>query len=127
MCKPPQMHARPKQPRSFVSEGFHTNTTTQPDGWQSNRSEAGIQRGTGSTYIPDHFVEGLEGGLFVIVVNASVAVQDGDPVLLGPPAVAAVHAVVGPVVPLAGEHVQTLCKGERHVRQELQHIKPAWD
>lgn len=63
----------------------------------------------GSTYIPDHFVEGLEGGLLVIVVNPSVAVQDGDPLLLGPPAVAAVHAVVRPVVPLAGEHVQTLC------------------
>lgn len=60
------------------------------------------------------------------MVDASVAVQDGHPLVLRPPAVAAVHAVVRPVVPLAGEHVQTLCprqqgtgKERTRVRQEL--------
>lgn len=131
------MHEKPKQPCSLVSGAFHPNTTTHPEGWQSNVSEPtlGHREGLcgGSTYIPDHLVEGLEGGLLVVVVDASVAVQDGDALLLRAPAVAAVHAVVRPVVPLAGEHVQTLCprqqgtgKESRHVRQELQQIKPAW-
>lgn len=43
MFKPLQTHDRPKQPHSFVSGGFDTNTATQPDCWQS---EAGILPGT---------------------------------------------------------------------------------
>lgn len=45
MFESPQMHMRPKQPRSFGSDGFYTNTTTQPARWQSNLSEAGIHPG----------------------------------------------------------------------------------
>lgn len=54
--------------------------------------------------IVDHF----EGRLLVVVVHATVAVQDGHAFVLGPFTVAPVHAVVRPVVPLARKDEETL-------------------
>lgn len=58
--------------------------------------------------VPHGFVERLERGLLVVVVDAPVPVQHGHALALSLFAVAPVHAVVRTVVPLAGEHVETL-------------------
>ena len=47
------------------------------------------------------------------MVDASVAVEDEDSVLLRGGTVAAVDAVVGTVIPLAWEHKQPLCRERR--------------
>lgn len=56
--------------------------------------------------IIDHF----EGGLLVIVIYSTVSMEDGHALLFGPFAVAPVHTVIGPVVPLAGKDEETLWK-----------------
>lgn len=60
------------------------------------------------TYIPDCFVKRSESGLLIIVVDAAVAMQNRHAFPLSLFAVASIHAVIGAVVPLAGEHVETL-------------------
>ena len=60
------------------------------------------------TYIPYCIVNHFEGRLFVVVVHAAVAMQNGDPLLFSLLTVAPVHAVVWPVVPQAGEGEETL-------------------
>lgn len=61
-----------------------------------------------AAYLTYGIVDHFEGRLFVVVIHAAVAVEDGHTVLLCPLTVAAVHAVIGPVVPLAGEDEETL-------------------
>ena len=61
------------------------------------------------THIPERLVDGLEGGLLVVVEVLAVAVQHHGTRRLSRLAHAAVHAEVGTVVPLAGVHVQHLC------------------
>ena len=61
------------------------------------------------THIPERLVDGLEGGLLVVVEVLAVAVQHHGTRRLGRLTDAAVHAEVGTVVPLAGVHVQHLC------------------
>lgn len=53
-------------------------------------------------------VDRFEGGLLVVVVHASVSVQDVDPVVFGGGAVAAVDAVIRTVIPLARKLQQEL-------------------
>lgn len=65
------------------------------------------------TYIAYGVVDHFEGWLLVVVVHAAVAVQDGHALVLGPFTVAAVHAVVRPVVPLAREDEETLWNAVR--------------
>lgn len=60
------------------------------------------------TYIPDCFIERSESGLLVIMVDTTVAMQNRHTFPLSLFAVASIHAVIRPVVPLAGEHVETL-------------------
>lgn len=60
------------------------------------------------TYIPDCFIERSESGLLVVVVDATVAMQNRHAFPLSVFAVASIHAVIRAVVPLAGEHVETL-------------------
>lgn len=62
----------------------------------------------GHTYIPYCFIERFESGLLIVMVDASVPVQHRHAFPLSGFAVASVHAVVGAVVPLAGEHIETL-------------------
>lgn len=76
------------------------------------RERRSAQQGQGRTYVPHGFVERPEGGLLVVVEDAPVPVQDGHALALSLSAVAAVHAVIRAVVPLAGEQVETLC-GDR--------------
>lgn len=47
------------------------------------------------------------------MIHAAVAVEDGHALLLGPFTVTAVHAVIWPVVPLAGKDEQTLWKKKK--------------
>lgn len=61
-----------------------------------------------AAYLAYGIVDHLERRLFVVVIHAAVAVEDGHAVLLRPPTVAPVHAVIRPVVPLAGEDEETL-------------------
>lgn len=67
----------------------------------------------GHTYIPYGFIERPECWLLVVVVDASVTVQDRHTFTLSVFAVASVHAVVRPVVPVAGEHIETLWGDKR--------------
>lgn len=62
----------------------------------------------GHTYIPYCFIERFESGLLIVMVDAAVPVQHRHAFPLSGFAVASVHAVVGAVVPLAGEHIETL-------------------
>lgn len=64
------------------------------------------------TYIPYCFIERFESGLLIVMVDASVPVQDGHAFPLSFFAVTSVHAVIRAVVPLAGEHIQTLWWGQ---------------
>lgn len=50
------------------------------------------------------------------MVDASVTMQDRHTFLLSLSAVAPIHAVIRTVVPLAGEHVETLWEGGGAVR-----------
>ena len=85
-----------KQRRRFRSDGARPGPVPDP----STAAPAAYL-----TYgIVDHF----ESRLFVVVIDAAVAVEDGHAVLLRPPTVAPVHAVVRSVVPLAGEDEETL-------------------
>ena len=61
------------------------------------------------THIPECLVDGLEGGLLVVVEVLAVAVQHHGTRRLSRLTHAAVHAEVGTVVPLARVHVQHLC------------------
>lgn len=74
------------------------------------------------TYIPDCFIERSESGLLVIMVDATVAMQDRHTFPLSLFAVASIHAVIRPVVPLAGEHVETLWwqQGKRYSYSQCQ-------
>lgn len=65
-------------------------------------------RSAAAAYLVYGIVDHFEGRLFVVVIHATVAVEDGHAVLLRPPTVAPVHTVIGPVVPLAGEDEETL-------------------
>lgn len=47
------------------------------------------------------------------MIHAAVAVEDGHALLLGPFTVTAVHAVIWPVVPLAGKDEETLWKKKK--------------
>lgn len=67
----------------------------------------------GPAYIAYGVVDHFEGRLLVVVVDAAVAVQDGHALVLGPFTVAAVHAVVRPIVPLAREDEETLWNAVR--------------
>lgn len=58
------------------------------------------------TYIPYCFIERFESWLLIVMVDASVSVQDRHTFPLSLFAVASVHAVIGTVVPLAGEHIE---------------------
>lgn len=66
-------------------------------------------RRVGQSHLLYGFVDGPERRLLVVVVDAAVAMEDEDSVLLGGSAVAAIDAVVGAIIPLAREHKQTLC------------------
>lgn len=65
-------------------------------------------RSVAAAYLVYGIVDHFEGRLFVVVIHATVAMEDGHAVLLCPPTVAPVHTVIGPVVPLAGEDEETL-------------------
>lgn len=60
------------------------------------------------THLSYGLVNSPEGGLFAVVVDPPVPVQDIHAVLFGRRAVAAVDAVVWPIVPLARELQQAL-------------------
>jgi hypothetical protein len=60
------------------------------------------------TYIPDGFIKRSESGLFVVVVDTPVAMQNRHAFPFSLFAVASIHAMVRAVVPLAGEHIETL-------------------
>lgn len=59
-------------------------------------------------------IDYFEGWLLVIMINATVAMEDGHALLFSPFAVTAVHAVIWPVVPLAGKDEETLWKEKQH-------------
>lgn len=58
--------------------------------------------------VPNGFIERSEGWLLVVMVHAPVPVKDRHALPLSLLAVAPIHAVIGTVVPLAGEHIETL-------------------
>lgn len=58
--------------------------------------------------IPDGFIKRSESGLFVVVVDTPVAMQNRHAFPFSLFAVASIHAMVRAVVPLAGEHIETL-------------------
>lgn len=60
------------------------------------------------TYIMYCIVDHFERWLLVVVVHAAVAMENGHALLLCPLTVAAVHAVIRPVVPLAWKDEETL-------------------
>lgn len=60
------------------------------------------------THITYCIIDHFKGRLLVIVIHSTVAVQDGHALLLSPFTVTPIHTVIRPVVPLAGEDVETL-------------------
>lgn len=73
-----------------------------------------------TTHVTYGVVDHLKGRLLVVVVHAAVAVEDGHAVLLGAAAVAPVHAVIGPVVPLAREDEETLWRPNTRLSARIQ-------
>ena len=68
-----------------------------PAGWGRER-----------TYISDRLIECFESWLLLVMVDTSIPMQDRYTFPLGLSAIASIHAVIRTVVPLAGEHVETL-------------------
>lgn len=60
-------------------------------------------------YLLNSFIYGSECRLLIIMVNPPIAMKDVNPMLLSSSAVAAVDAVVRPVVPMAREQKQAFC------------------
>lgn len=74
-----------------------------------------------STHVMYCIVDHFEGGLLVVMINPSVAMENGHTLLLGPFTVTAVHTVIRPVIPLAGEDEQTLWRRKKTTTQQLVH------
>lgn len=68
-----------------------------------------------SLYLVKSFIDCSKSWLFVIVENSPVPVENEDAFVLCFFAVAAVDAVVGTVVPLAGEHMEAFCDTQRNM------------
>lgn len=62
------------------------------------------------TYITYCIIDYFECRLLVVVIHSAVAMENRHALLFGPFAITAVHTVIWPVVPLAGEDEETLCK-----------------
>lgn len=77
--------------------------------------QIGLVTAAAAAYLMYGIVDHFERRLFVVVIHAAVAVEDGHAVLLRPPTVAPVHAVIGPVVPLAGKDEETLWRVNTHM------------
>lgn len=60
------------------------------------------------TYVVNRIVDYFECRLLVVMIHPAVAVEYGHAFVFGALTVAAVHAVVRPVVPLARKDVETL-------------------
>lgn len=56
----------------------------------------------------NRIIDYFECRLFVVMIHPAVAVENGHAFVFGPLTVAAVHAVVWPVVPLARKDEETL-------------------
>lgn len=52
----------------------------------------------------------FERWLLVVMIHSTVPVENGHTLLFCPFAVAPIHAVIRPIVPLAGKCVEALCK-----------------
>lgn len=66
------------------------------------------ERGREHTYVSDRLIECFESWLLLVMVDTSISVQDRHTFPLRLSAIASIHAVIRTVVPLAGEHVETL-------------------
>lgn len=55
-------------------------------------------------------IDDFEGRLLVVMIYPTVPMEDGHPFLFSPFTVTPIHAVIGPVVPLAGKGEETLWK-----------------
>ena len=68
------------------------------------------ERGREHTYVSDRLIECFESWLLLVMVDTSIPMQDRHTFPLCLSAIASIHAVIRTVVPLAGEHVETLWK-----------------
>lgn len=64
---------------------------------------------TVAAYLMYGIIHDSEGRLLLVMVHTTVTMKNRHPLLLRSLAVASIHAVIWPVVPLAWEYVQTLC------------------
>lgn len=61
------------------------------------------------TYFLNGFINGSECGLFVVMVNTSIAMENVNSMLFSSSTVTAIDAVVWAIVPMAREHKQAFC------------------
>lgn len=66
-----------------------------------------------NTHIMYCIIDYFKGWLLVIMIHSTVAVEDGHAFLFRPFTVTPIHAVIRPVVPLAGKDEETLWKKEK--------------